>query len=134
MPLNDVSGVLKSPWASTQTTPIAVAGPAACSSPDTDPDGGRVITYEYEGAIPVTARRGDQAGGVRAEASDVQRSAAFHLQRGIEMCLMRTGETNAGGAQLVRQSRCQQGVRPGAKSFAALVIPVGNGHQINPHG
>ena len=50
------------------------------------------------------------------------------------MGLMRTAEVDSGGAQLFGQSRCKQGVRPGAKAFAALIIPVGNGHQIYPHG
>jgi hypothetical protein len=43
-------------------------------------------------------RRSNQASGIRAEAPDVQRGAAFLPQRGIEVGLMRTGETNAGGA------------------------------------
>ena len=98
MPLNDVSGVLKSPWASTQTTPIAVRRAGSLFQSGNDPNRGRVIAREHEGAIPVAARRGDQAGGVRAEASDVQRGAAFLPQRGIEMRLMGTGEINAGGA------------------------------------
>ncbi|MCC2628132.1 MAG: hypothetical protein K0S14_1782 [Thermomicrobiales bacterium] len=50
------------------------------------------------------------------------------------MGLMRTRELDGGVAQQLRQPGRQQRVRPGAKSFAALVIPVGNGHQINPHG
>jgi hypothetical protein len=50
------------------------------------------------------------------------------------MGFMWTGHFNASGAQQVGQAGRQQRVRPGAKALAALVIPVGYGHQINPHG
>ena len=49
------------------------------------------------GAITVAARHGNQAGGVRAEASDVQRGATFLLQRGIALRRRGTKKTASSG-------------------------------------
>jgi hypothetical protein len=62
------------------------------------PNRGRIIAREHESAIPVSARRGNQTGSIRTEASDVQRGATFFPQCGIEMCLVWTGQTDTGGA------------------------------------
>jgi hypothetical protein len=47
---------------------------------------------------------------------------------------MWTSQLDTGGSEPFGQPRRQQRIRPGAKAFATLVIPVGNRHQINPHG
>ena len=48
------------------------------------------------------------------------------------MCLVRSRDLQAGGAQAIRQARGEERVRAGAEALAMLIVPVGNGYAGQP--
>ena len=134
MPLNDVSGVLKSPWASTQTTPIATPAPAACCRPETTPMA--AVSSPARTSAPSPLRR---AAATRRAVSAPRRPMLSAVRPSSRLAGSRwasCGPVTSIPAARRRSAKpaASERVRAGAKTFATLVIPVGNGYQINPHG
>jgi hypothetical protein len=50
------------------------------------------------------------------------------------MGLVWTGDLHADGAEPVEETGGKEGVRSRPETLAMLVVPVRNGHEIDPHG
>ena len=107
-----MSGVLKSPCASNQTSPILAPGAVHLLDPGIDADHGGIVAGDHRHGLGVAQTGRNVAGSVRTKAADSHRRRAIGSLRLRQAIDSRTApDRDSRGTQPVEQSPIDQDAR-----------------------